>query len=306
MSRAAIVALTCVCLGGCAAGPPRGPADADLACRSGAIIGGQPADAAGLAAIGALGGIDPEGRYRPFCTGTLISPTAVLTGKHCTRRANGASLLDDGPLFFALGPDADAPLALVGVRAIERADPAQGGVAQLGSDVAIADLVEPVGGVTPLPPSMDPLSHQMIGEPLIIYGFGSDVAGCPEAVPFRALRRSGSVTLRALRGNVFDAIYGGYDAFRAAASSDRLRSDAAIRYQTGYLLEGYEVWAGRDPGGAQACHGDSGGPVFRRRDGQLELVGVVSWSWQSSTELCDDGSVFAVFGPSTWSLLAGR
>jgi hypothetical protein len=289
---------------GCAPGSSIEPGDAAVVCQSGAIIAGEAAPDPALDAIGTLGGIDEQGRYRPFCSATLVAPTVALTAKHCTMRSNGASLLDDGPLFFAVGADADSPLAIVGVLGVERSSPDLGGVAQMGSDVAVVDLVRSVDGVTPLTPTTDPLTEAMVGAELTIYGFGTNASGCSMDVPYRAVRRVGSEVLRALRGNVFDLIYGGYAAYLEAAPSDRVASDLVTRYQSGNLLDSYEIWAARAPGGPQACHGDSGGPVIRQRAGQLDLVGVVSWSWQSATELCDYGSVFAVFGPETAAMLA--
>jgi hypothetical protein len=34
-----------------------------------------------------------------------------------------------------------------------------------------------------------------------------------------------------------------------------------------------------------------------------EIIGVVSWSWQSAARPCDDGTVVAVFGPETSAFL---
>jgi hypothetical protein len=123
-------------------------------------------------------------------------------------------------------------------------------------------------------------------------------------VPFRALRRSGTLLLRAVNGNVFDWIYGNYASYLNRAPLDRAGADLALRYQNGELLDSYEAWMERSPGASQTCHGDSGGPVVSYRDGQPEILGITSWSWQSATELCDYGSVIAIFGADAAALLA--
>ena len=54
-----------------------------------------------------------------------------------------------------------------------------------------------------------------------------------------------------------------------------------------------------DSGNAQACYGDSGGPLMGIRGGEKTVFGVVSWGVESDTLICDWGGVQAIFGPAT-------
>ena len=43
------------------------------------------------------------------------------------------------------------------------------------------------------------------------------------------------------------------------------------------------------PNGAQACAGDSGSPVMVRRDGVLQVAGVVTWGGETLGRECGEG-----------------
>jgi hypothetical protein len=212
---------------------------------------------------------------------------------------NGELLLGRGPVVFALGADADHPQLIIEVVSAEVSSPDSGGVAELGSDVAVFHLVEPATGVQPLGLSTVPVS---VGDTLSVVGFGTDVADGGVGATFRPVRRTGTEVLRAVDGNVFDWIYGGYSSYLARAPADGAPADLAARYAHGVLLDGYEVWATDAP--AQTCHGDSVGPVMRCGE-PMEIVGVTSWSWRSAARLCDYGTVVAVFGRETLAFLQG-
>lgn len=71
------------------------------------------------------------------------------------------------------------------------------------------------------------------------------------------------------------------------------------------LLDGYEAQLGGAPGDAQACHGDSGGPLLRNVDGQLVVYGVVSSGVSGVKEVCQNaGTVYATFGTDAQAMFA--
>jgi secreted trypsin-like serine protease len=101
---------------------------------------------------------------------------------------------------------------------------------------------------------------------------------------------------------VFDLMYGDYEAYREHASLTLSQTSLDRRYQNGQLLDGYEAWVTPGSEGAQACHGDSGGPVLLEREGQRYVIGVVSWTWTTEHELCALGAVVALLNRDEFSL----
>jgi hypothetical protein len=287
---------------GCGAADSAPPGEAS-SCFGQPIIHGAAAFDARLAAVGSIGSRDESGRFRAQCSGSLIAPDLVLTAKHCALGGDGELALNRYAVEFALGVDAARPDALVEAVTVELSTPDSGGVAELGSDVALYRLDHPLGGVAPMRLFAEPLSDQRLGAELTVYGFGTDVPGCDREATFRPVRRAGQVRLSALRGNVFDDIYGDEATFLADALHDMGGATAEWRYAHGGLLEDYEAWVTAGPDGAQACHGDSGGPIVIETERGSEVIGVLSWSWRSQTQQCDHGSVIAVFGPQTRALL---
>lgn len=63
-----------------------------------AIVNGEP-DGNRHPYVVALGFLDASGRPSQFCTGTLVSPTLVVTAGHCTYGASGAVVWADSRAF---------------------------------------------------------------------------------------------------------------------------------------------------------------------------------------------------------------
>jgi hypothetical protein len=283
---------------GAAACASEDPGEPDHGSTTEEIIGGFPVASAELNAIGALGADAGEGKLVPFCTGTLIAPTLVLTAKHCA-----LAVPDGTSIAFLIGPDARAPVRAVPVRGTAVEPTVSGGMLGLGSDVAIVHLAEAVTDVAPLPVAA--LTDDQIGSRMVGVGYGVQNARFDFGT-----RRGGSMTLEATGGQVFAAVFGSFEHF-LEAGAPRLFPTldpakpadlATLRqlYDEVRLLDGIEAWFGSGPGDAQACNGDSGGPIAKRVGTQTTVFGVTSWGFHQDDGTCAlDGTAYASMNPTS-------
>jgi len=279
---------------GAAACAPTAGDPSVLGTTSDEVIGGFPATSAKLNAIGAIGVTADDGTVTPFCSGTLISPTMVLTAKHCLSSHEPAKLV------FLIGPDALKPVRVVAGRGAAVEPTVSGGLIDFGSDVGILHLSEPVNDIPLLPTAA--LSSSRIGSRLVALGYGVQNTDGTFGT-----RQSGSMTMKASGGPVFVAIFGTFQNFlqngAARLFPDLDPSDpgglAALQqeFNGNLLLDGVESWFGGVVGDAQACTGDGGGPITARVGTQTTVLGVSSWGFGSNATCTLDGSAFASMNP---------
>lgn len=107
-----------------------------------------------------------DGRFR--CSGTLISPTTLLTARHCPTRAGDA-------VFF--GGDPGAPLLTTSVSEVSNpAPPIQSGILS-GGDVEILTLATAVPNSVAQPLRLTDLTDDLVGREAILAGFGASGIG---------------------------------------------------------------------------------------------------------------------------------
>jgi secreted trypsin-like serine protease len=262
------------------------------------IIGGVDASGASLDAIGALVVVADDGTITPFCTGTLVAPTIVLSAKHC--------VIDGGShVSFVVGVDARAPRARYVSTGVVVAPLDRGGYAKLGQDVALFSLAEPVAGITPLRYASTHLPASSIGTKLTAVGYG-----VRDQQKSAGLRKAGTLTLQAVSGQPLHAFFPTVDDLRAkllASDGEEWINRNRDRIQSFYdhtLLAESEVFLGLGKDDAQPCSGDSGGPLLARVNGENIVVGVVSASFKTPAYACSVlGEFYASFGPDVQTLL---
>jgi secreted trypsin-like serine protease len=220
------------------------------------IVFGAPDVSNGYSNVAAFIVRAPNGRFAPICTGTLVSPTAVLTAAHCTSyfEAVLAPLGYTAHVSFrnliAYGAAADAPTiaSLIAVTAVIT----NPGYNQRQSDVGDLAILR--------------------------------IAAAPAGVVSATLPALGLLDELAARNGLKDATftavgYGVQD--RVVGGGTPSFTDANPRYR-GYAVESFLSLNGgflrlsQNPatGDAGACYGDSGGPNFLSVNGQSVLVAV--------------------------------
>ena len=279
-------------------------------------IGGVEALGSSLNAIGTVGMMDGTGAYQFFCSASLIGPTTVLTAKHCAEvlggALNGMKYVNLVPIYFAIGPDAKAPLRLVEAVAADLSPLDEGGFVGLGNDVAIYHLAEAVTDVKPLKVADIALAQGDVGKRFVGIGFGAKDVFEDLTGQLQAHRKMGSKTLQALSGKSFELMLGSIDAFLDQLAFvygrdvvNQYRDSIQTWYDSTVIYQGYELWAGYAPGDTQTCHGDSGGPMIGKlSDGSKAIFGVVSGGWFSRDLTCDYGTFYASIGDKTHELIA--
>lgn len=133
------------------------------------IIGGVPTS--GDPAVVAILGVKPGADAGSLCTGTVISPTVILTAAHCVH----PQLVGQGATYTVYtgsdltDPNDRCPCLEVASTHHHPLFNANNPVA--GYDIGIVVLAQPID-VTPVPYRVNPLTSDMTGKPVRIIGYG--------------------------------------------------------------------------------------------------------------------------------------
>jgi hypothetical protein len=246
-----------------------------------------------------------------LCSATLIGPQTVVTAHHCVVPLSVFARIGID-VTWTRGANYREPAEQIPIAGFVPSPIPSGGALGYGADVAVIHLQHPAAAA---PAVVRPFSHELLGQSMVTLGFGvSSASGSNDG-----WRRIGRETVVATRGLIYEAMLGDFESFVEwqltgstssadvlAALDPTLADLPALRseYERWTLLEAYEVYAGNAPGDTQSCEGDSGSPLGRiTPDGTFETFGVVSGGASSARSVCDNGQVFATFGPEVFALL---
>ena len=188
------------------------------------------------------------------CTGTLITPTVVLTAGHCASVATRVYV----------GGDVTRPGLVVNVKKRVRHPKYHVGK---HNDLLVLILATPVQGVDPRP-----LARKTV----------IDKAGDGRAVGFGATDASGTFGYGVKR--LVDV---------PIASNECRGKSGGHDDHTAYGCDvGLEVVAGRPLLAQDSCNGDSGGPFYILDGHTWRLAGVTSRATDSAVHNCGDGGIY--------------
>ncbi len=182
------------------------------------------------------------GAVQPFCGGSLVGKKYVLTANHCV--INHPSNID---VLIGLH-DVNAPgeAKRHKVRAIYGDD---------DTDTALLELVEPVENVSPIKLITRQQAEQLKdGDMMTVIGFGVTIEN-DERPAAKILQKADVPQFNQAQCNTNYEEYIG----RKNPITDAM------------LCAGYAKIK------KDSCNGDSGGPLFMKRDGQYYQTGIVSW-----------------------------
>ncbi len=226
-----------------------GASDADTSTSNEDLQHGDTLTLQGVGQLKASGGT---------CSGTLVSPSYVLTALHC-------SALSKSETWFSIGQGA-VPESSKAKEWYTVSDDATSGLLGIGLDVALVELETPITKTKPLryDPSWAKSAKKGSRVHVVGFGLGSTYGG------------QGELTVLATKGEPQKIRYSSVEEFGAAFSEapDEAKLTDYYNYE---LTPDSEAWAYDPTGTVQPCSGDSGGGVLVEKDGEWIVVGVLSW-----------------------------
>lgn len=199
------------------------------------------------------------------CSGTLVSPTHVITAGHCVSDSAGRPF---SPASVRVGwsPTPERPYAVYTAASVNLNG--YSGSPDYANDIAVVELQAPVAGATPMAVAPEGLSVELLasGARVQSAGYGATSPNGP------ASNRSYVGDLQA----VPDSVCGPGDrTYRIGNVTFSSPSVHGFNVDTSTSVCAIGTVPGTDLI-VDTCQGDSGGPLFAPTAGSLRLVGVVS------------------------------
>lgn len=234
--------------------------------NTGRIVGGSPEN--NYAAVGAL-----MENGAQFCTGTLVTPTEVVTAAHCVADNPNRS----GVSFF-IGNDANNPSSGTSIPVSGMFPHPSFDWYSLANDIAVVRLSS-AASVSPIPINTEPMTSEWLGVRPLFVGFGITVGGGQDNGRKRSVRiaiteigdtqfgyadseantcngDSGGPALSEVNGSLRILGVTSYGDIYCSTYGADTRVDAFASFINGYLNGGSDDGGGWDDGGNTDGGGD--------------------------------------------------
>lgn len=219
-------------------------------------------DGEGHPYVGLVTFYDEAGNYMWRCTGTLMSPTVLMTAGHCTSGPYSARVWFDADLSHLVYPYEDCDGCVTGTPTphydYDDAWPDFPATHDVGVVVLDEEVTMDTYGALPALGTLDELN-----------------------------------TAKGLKDRVIRTVGYGQQSVKPEEQSDRVRytSTSMIVTLKSALTDGYNLHTTNNPGKGQdvvggSCFGDSGGPVFYPEDSNI-VIGIVSFGLNSNCRGAD-------------------
>jgi len=236
-------------------------------------------------------------KWNAICTGSLIAPNIVLTAAHCAPdKASDIKIVFSNDIDYVLNarePDIQAEFVLQATdfKVSKKWDPNNETVEIDTGDIALIKFRGTIpSGYKPASMLLDD-SKLRRGDMITVAGFGVDTVTTTPIDPKKVKDLDEAIAYGEImcdetpQGKKVDCV------------KIELTGDGILRVTEAPIASIQETEFRLDEKKAGTCNGDSGGPAYVKKDGQLFLLGVTS----RGSELCNDTGVYtnAVFY-KTW------
>lgn len=236
-------------------------------------------------------------KWNAICTGSLIGPNIVLTAAHCAPdKASDIKIIFSNDIDYVLNarePDIQAEFVLQATdfKASKTWDPTNETVEIDTGDIALIKFRGTIpAGYKPATMLLDD-SKLRRGDMITVAGFGVDTVTTTPIDPKKVKDLDEAIAYGEVmcdetpQGKKVDCV------------KIELTGDGILRVTEAPIASIQETEFRLDEKKAGTCNGDSGGPAYLKKDGQLFLLGVTS----RGSELCNETGVYtnAVFY-KTW------